>query len=366
MRTPFPLLNQLLRLSRALGWGCWRRWRLLERWARESQPWTQGGVCYGGEVLDLTPASLDPSRALDLPDQKLGLNSGFLKAGEPSSQRPRSIPPISTYLSSLCPLEAPPDPCLPGLTLAVQRIEWNNIYHTVVDLYNLFLISRFLHRRPDRILFMDYQQPGPFLELWQQLFGEVVRMPELPGETGFERLVVSPINHYSVLSACLGPRPPLLEEFSHQVRPPSPRPGEGQITLVSRQDCVQRGLLNLEELYLALRSAFAPKPVELVQFERMNLSQQLEVVGQTDLLIGAHGAGLTHSLFLPRSAGLLELFPGYRHAFRFHFYNIARWRGLKYDRWVDWSRGLEASSGRSRVDVETVVARARKLLSPRA
>ena len=46
-----------------------------------------------------------------------------------------------------------------------------------------------------------------------------------------------------------------------------------------------------------------------------------------------HGAGLTHALFLPRTAGLVELFPML--VALDHFVSIARWRNLVYGSWVD-------------------------------
>ena len=63
------------------------------------------------------------------------------------------------------------------------------------------------------------------------------------------------------------------------------------------------------------------------------MEKQLEIIVETDILIGMHGAGLTHMLFLPPHTPLVELFPasGSRPVY---FESMARWHGLKFVRWV--------------------------------
>jgi hypothetical protein len=46
-----------------------------------------------------------------------------------------------------------------------------------------------------------------------------------------------------------------------------------------------------------------------------------------------HGAGLTHAIFLPKSAALIELTTSSYYSSD-HFAAIAKWRGLHYQRWV--------------------------------
>ena len=54
------------------------------------------------------------------------------------------------------------------------------------------------------------------------------------------------------------------------------------------------------------------------RFAHMSFKEQLEAVSRSCALVGAHGAGMTHVLFLPIDARVLELrTPGYhRHHFQ--------------------------------------------------
>jgi len=44
-------------------------------------------------------------------------------------------------------------------------------------------------------------------------------------------------------------------------------------------------------------------------FEKISLIQQIEMVIQSGLLVGMHGAGLTHMVFMQQGSGVVELFP---------------------------------------------------------
>jgi capsular polysaccharide biosynthesis protein len=56
-------------------------------------------------------------------------------------------------------------------------------------------------------------------------------------------------------------------------------------------------------------TAIGDVDVRVVDFARHPLDEQIRIAHDTDLLIGAHGAGLTHLLCTPPHAGLLEIAP---------------------------------------------------------
>lgn len=59
---------------------------------------------------------------------------------------------------------------------------------------------------------------------------------------------------------------------------------------------------------------------------------QLKIIHNTDILIGMHGAGLTHLLFLPKWGALFEL---YNCEDPSCYLDLARLRGVNYNTWVD-------------------------------
>lgn len=69
-----------------------------------------------------------------------------------------------------------------------------------------------------------------------------------------------------------------------------------------------RQILNSDELVAELRRNQSYS-VKSVRFERATpFPQQLEVIRNTDIFIGMHGAGLTHLLFLPNWATVFEMY----------------------------------------------------------
>ncbi len=77
-------------------------------------------------------------------------------------------------------------------------------------------------------------------------------------------------------------------------------------------------------------------PVNVVDFAEISFREQLQIVANTDLFMGVHGNGLTHLLFLPDDATVLEYYEGGESAF---FRLFSQLRGLHYygnshDSWV--------------------------------
>jgi len=97
---------------------------------------------------------------------------------------------------------------------------------------------------------------------------------------------------------------------------------------------VRRKIANQRQLESSLRMLNPDFRIRSVQLERLTIRQQLQLVTSSDVLLGMHGAGLSHAMFLPDHAGLIELVPlGLGRGNR-HFEAIARWRRLHYERWV--------------------------------
>lgn len=66
--------------------------------------------------------------------------------------------------------------------------------------------------------------------------------------------------------------------------------------------------------------------IKEIDYSAMDFYRQLETTSNTDLLIGMHGAGLTHTLFLPDWAGLFEVYDCKDSCYN----DLARLRGVNY------------------------------------
>jgi capsular polysaccharide biosynthesis protein len=66
-----------------------------------------------------------------------------------------------------------------------------------------------------------------------------------------------------------------------------------------------------------------------VDYNVLSLQDQIKVDLETDIMIGPHGAGLMHSIFMRDRGVLLELHIDNSGANR-HFHNLALWSGHKY------------------------------------
>uniref|UniRef100_A0A0A9WVU5 EGF domain-specific O-linked N-acetylglucosamine transferase n=1 Tax=Lygus hesperus TaxID=30085 RepID=A0A0A9WVU5_LYGHE len=124
------------------------------------------------------------------------------------------------------------------------------------------------------------------------------------------------------------------EHVLHRLRVPlhDPQPPGStklRLTLLSRES-TYRNILNEDELLKGLRRNPNYKVQRVVFNSRVPFKKQLEVVRNTDVFIGIHGAGLTHLLFLPDWAAIFEL---YNCQDESCYLDLARLRGVKYITW---------------------------------
>lgn len=79
------------------------------------------------------------------------------------------------------------------------------------------------------------------------------------------------------------------------------------IDALKQNDNYSVNLVNFDRFVFvdAFRSCF---PIDLIICRTVKFEDQLEITRNTDILIGIHGAGLTHLLFLPDWATIFELY----------------------------------------------------------
>ena len=116
------------------------------------------------------------------------------------------------------------------------------------------------------------------------------------------------------------------------------------ITFISRSTEF-RQVLNEDEMIYALSKHSKNLKVQKVNFNhQMPFLQQLKISANSDILIGMHGAGLTHTLFQPDWGVLFEL---YNCNDESCYKDLARLRGVRYITWSNkekiFSQKLEKS-----------------------
>lgn len=264
---------------------------------------------------------------------------------------------------------APPDPTP---HLLVLRYEYANAFHVMTDWYNVYLTQRFLGLSSARIILADGHPATPLDEGWRTLFGDVRRI------AGFERrphrldtLVLTTLGWDSPMLDFNAWALPLVDDFrrfvlaAHGLSADAARPsGPLRVTLVLREDyratarsaagSVLRKFANAPELVKAL-DATPGVTAQAVALETLGLREQLALALETDVLVGMHGAGLVHTMFLPPWAGVVELYPAYQSPRLRHFRRLAAWRGLTYRRWRNREAAREHPEHRTEFPPAVVV-----------
>ncbi|KAJ4486553.1 hypothetical protein C8J55DRAFT_558517 [Lentinula edodes] len=113
-----------------------------------------------------------------------------------------------------------------------------------------------------------------------------------------------------------------------------PMPHKVVVTYISRQSGVRRKLTpaSHESLVSALRESAERKGYDLIimEAEKLTKDEQLQVIGRTTILLGVHGNGLTHLVFMPptRLSSVIEIF--YPGGFAHDYHWTARALGMKH------------------------------------
>lgn len=93
-----------------------------------------------------------------------------------------------------------------------------------------------------------------------------------------------------------------------------------------------RAMANEDAVIERAKEKFGPHVlIDKVDFDNHTIEDQIRIARTTDILLGAHGAGLTHILWLPSHAVVLEVLPM---GFNYPFYErVALLRGLRHYYW---------------------------------
>lgn len=260
-------------------------------------------------------------------------------------------------------------------TIAIQRYEYANLYHTMTDFYNAFLLLIINKKHPNdtNILLIDSHPKGALDEVWDTLFGSATRAGHLLSPVLYKDFAWGITGYYSIMNDHDLPSVPYIEEFrtffltQHRI-PIIENINCEKLTLlfIFRRDYVAhprnpkglvgRKIKNEEELLTAIRKLLPGHNVNGIQTDHYNMTEQLRYISNTDILVGMHGAGLSHTLFLPKHAGLIELYPNYWPMANRHFRAMARWRKLHYSSWQNSNSSNELPNKYTHIPVKVVSA----------
>ena len=203
---------------------------------------------------------------------------------------------------------------LPRFTVAITRYEYVNLYHTMTDWYNAFLLVCFFNETSDStdILFIDSHPIGSLDPVWRRLFRRTLRLSDLSSErpTLFNQLTWGWLGYNSLMTIYQSsPTPPLIEEFrsfflsAYGIPAATTLPGRPDcdgmrlsVTFIWRRDyvahprnpvgSVTRKIANEEELERRVKLQLPQARVTGVQIDRYTMDEQLRIITDTDILIG--------------------------------------------------------------------------------
>lgn len=258
-------------------------------------------------------------------------------------------------------------------TLLVTRFEYANLFHTMTDWYNAYVSSRVmkLTGRP-HVVFVDGHCKTPLEETWEALFSSIRYAKNFSGPVCFRRVIFSPLGYEAALFKglsetinCHGTsakslqenpddrKTARLSEFGEMLRAAFGLPLDDDdsrkklsagrnVLFVRREDYlahprhsgkVESRLSNEQEVFEAVQNWAAKHTkckVNVVNglFAHMTMKEQLRVIQEASVVIGAHGAGMTHLVAATPGTTVLEIISSqYR---RPHFQLISQWKGLEY------------------------------------
>ncbi|KAH9617908.1 hypothetical protein KSS87_022889 [Heliosperma pusillum] len=280
-------------------------------------------------------------------------------------------------------------------TLLVTRFEYANVFHTYTDWYSSYVSSRVtgLPARPN-VVFLDGHARTQLEETWEALFSSIRFAKNFTGPVCFRHAVFVPLGYetawFKGLSEpvhCQGAsaqdlwanpddsKTARLSEFGEMVKSAFDLPVERLRTLkpsseynvlfVRREDYlahprhggkVESRLSNEQEIFDSLKtwaSNHTDCQVNLINglFAHMSMREQIRAIEDANVIIGAHGAGLTHVVSASPKTVILEIISSQFQ--RPHFQLISKWKGLDYH-----AINLPASSA----DPEEVIDRLKKIM----
>jgi protein O-GlcNAc transferase len=191
-----------------------------------------------------------------------------------------------------------------------------------------------------QIVILDERQDGPYWDLWH-LFAQqpIIRLADLnstdlnnPGNIivplagGSNPLWqgdwdVRDCQHSKLLSVF---RTRVLDFYS--IQPSQPPTDQIVVTFINRVE--GRRLIDQAALLQLAESDMPHIKIQSIDFASISFKEQIQIVRDTDVLVGVHGAGLTNMMWMKEGSAVVEILP---HSLNFKgFRNVAGLMDLGY------------------------------------
>ncbi|KAJ4422507.1 hypothetical protein N0V82_002841 [Gnomoniopsis sp. IMI 355080] len=213
---------------------------------------------------------------------------------------------------------------VPKYTILIKREGDSNFWHNLMEVFSTAPNLDVLRMSPVQSLLQTHHiivpLPSGSNSLWQSDWEERDCTNSILLRTFVQRVLV----HVGI-----DPEMP----SSHPASPVSVRDRPLRVTVIDRRGT--RQILNLASHVTALAAAFPSVNITSVDLAALSLDEQIHLIRDSDLLVGAHGARLTHIMFKkPGEGGVVDFksegtdFMGFR--------NLAKMNGNQY-----WSTHAE-------------------------
>lgn len=253
------------------------------------------------------------------------------------------------------------------IAVLIKRELHKNLWHTLMEVMAYYVtmdVMRVedpsrppndpLHLSADdlartQIILLDDMELGPFADLWS-MFSKypVVKLSDYkksglraPNIDCYDRVIIPmpggsfPVwqgdwkphsCHDSAVLAVMRDR--ILDHFKIPLAPTAESTAEKEITVTFIDRQGNRVLRNQKSLIDRLRKDYPTIKIQAIDFASLTFKQQIELVRTTNILVGTHGAGLTHLLFLPERSNVVEI---QAPNLKYHgFHNLAGLMGHRY------------------------------------
>ncbi len=232
----------------------------------------------------------------------------------------------------------------PSFTLLIKREGETNPWHSLMEIMSMSWTFDVLQMARDprsglplfnaardientQVIILDDRVDGPYFDLWRLFSGRTPkRLAELSPGSG-DSWLSAPLDN--VIIPLAGASNPLWQNdwvvrdcvqcqllrtfvrrvlaWYHVLDRPAPT-ANIRLTFIDRK--AGRQLIGQDKLLDAVRSRFPEVEVQAVDLAALPFDEQLRVARETDLLVGVHGAGLTHLMFMNEGHGaVVEIQP---------------------------------------------------------